>query len=148
MNRSSSSEDSNDAIRIVLSLGTPEAEVLYLRVSPEAGEEIRSLMEAEGVFAGEVLEHSADPELLIYAASVAAGIGGLKGLAAVMEAYLGRNRHKSVKLAFGEETVDVTGHSKKYSDEVIDRFLQSAHDRQAKQDAEWRRILERDGDDK
>lgn len=81
------------------------------------------------------------PELLIYAASIAAGVGGLKGLAAVIEAYLGRDRHKSVKLSFGDETVEVTGHSKKYSDTVIDQFLQSAHDDKAKQDAESRRIL-------
>lgn len=138
MNRSSSADDSNDT-RIVLSLGMPEDDTLYLRVSPQEGEEIRSLLEAEGLFAGEALEHSAGPELLIYVASIGSG---LTGLAAVMHAYFRRNRHKSIKLSFEDRSAEMKGQSKKDSAEIIDRFLRDAQEAQARKDAEWRRMLD------
>lgn len=85
-------------------------------------------MEEHDVFESRALEHAAGPELAILIASFGT-LGGLHGIAAVMNAWLQRNEHKSITLTRGEETVDIHGLSKTKREAVVDRFLNDASTR-------------------
>lgn len=133
----------SEQLRLIVDAGFTGDQTLHLRVSPEGAEELKALMEAEGVFAGGFLEHSAGPELIGYAASFA---GGLSGLAAVLKVFFDRNQHKSITFSRGGEPIEIKGHSKKESDAVIDRVLGDAHKAQLEQDEEGKRIAGKDSE--
>lgn len=136
--------DVPERVRVRLSLGHTGDQNLLVRVSPSAADEMRDLLEAEGVFDGGILEMSAGPDLMIYAASFASGLGGL---AAVLRVFFHRNSDKSVEFSVGEFTATMTGYSAEEVESLVDKTLADLHRQQLEQDKEWRRVLGRDGDD-
>src|SRR3954452_10554988 len=112
--------DATDALRLRISLGHTGDQALYLRVSPTAARALRELMEAEGVFIGEAMEHSAGTDLAIYAGSFA---GKLTGLAAVLRAFFQRNRDKSVTFSYGDTSAEIKGIGEAASRRLADQAL-------------------------
>lgn len=135
---------SEEPVRLVISNAIPGDEAIYLRVSPEVADDLEDLMEEHDVFESRALEHAAGPELAILIASFGT-IGGLHGIAAVMNAWLQRNEHKSITLTRGEETIDIHGLSKTEREAVVDRFLNDARQEQLERNEEWKRLSQ--GDD-
>lgn len=138
--------DSDEPVVVRLGLGPPGDLNLLVRVSPHAAAEMRDLMEAHGVFSGEVVEFSVGPELIIYAGSITAGLGGL---AAVLRAFFDKNRNKSLKFSRGEVTVEMHGYSEAATSRLLDQSLEELRAKQLERDREWQRITkdEDDGDD-
>lgn len=130
-------DTSSEHLRLVLGTAIPGDQVLLLRVSRDGADELRSLLEEEGVYEGSVMEHSAGPDLLIYAGSIA---GGLTGLAAVLRVFFHRNQHKSVTFTRGDETIEMKGLSQPETQDIVDRLLAHARDEQLERNAEWERI--------
>lgn len=136
--------DAGDPVRVRLDHGYPGDLTLCLRVSPDAAPEIRELMEAQGVFSGEILEHAAGPELIVLAGSFA---GGLGGLAAVLTAYFHRNRHKSITFSAGDESMELKGYSDDEAKSLIVETLEDLRAKQLERDKEWKRALGDEKDD-
>lgn len=128
---SDSNQPSEGPVQVLLELGHTGDQTFNVRVSPHAAAEMRALMEAEGVYSGGVLEHSAGSELAILAGSF---VGGLGGLAAVLKAYVHRNQHKSITFSHGEESVLLQGYGEEEAKRLIDEALDGLHRRQQQRD--------------
>lgn len=135
--------DGHQSVVVRLGLGHTGDQALYVRVSPNAASEMRELMEAHGVFSGEIMEFSAGTELIIYAGSIA---GGLGGLAAVLTAYFNRNQNKSINFSYGEDTVELRGYSEDAVNRLVGLTLEILREEQLARDREWKRIMGRDDD--
>ncbi|MCZ2847456.1 hypothetical protein [Modestobacter sp. VKM Ac-2978] len=131
--------DAATSLRLHVSLGFPGDQTLDLRVSPGAAREIRDMMEAEDVFGGEIIEHSAGTDLVVYAGSLA---GGLTGLAAVLRAFFQRNRDKSVTFSYGDTSLEIRGMGEAASRRLADQALAEMKQQQLERDAQWRRLIE------
>jgi hypothetical protein len=127
-----------DHLELRIGLGHAGDQTLTLRVSPSAATQLREMMAAGGVFAGEILEFSSGPELIIYAGSFA---GGLTGLAAVLRAFFHRNQYKSITFSQGDGSVDLKGYSESQANRLIDATLKQMHAKQMERDEQWQRIL-------
>jgi len=131
-------------IQLVVSLGHTGDQALYLRVTPDAAPELKQDLEDAHVYAGEILEFTAGQELVIYAGSIAAGLGSL---AAALSAFFHRNQHKSISFSHDGEPVEIKGYSEQASQRLINRVLEEAAQKQFEQDTECRRILRSPEDD-
>lgn len=136
--------DAARPIEVRLGFGHTESGELDVRVSPEAADEMRSDLEAEGIFTGNILEFSAAQQLAILGASI---LGGGGGLAAALTAFLHRNRHKAVSFRRGDIEVQVSGHSEEASKRLIANAVEEMISLQRKRDAEWKRVLGREDED-
>lgn len=128
----------DEPVHVRISLGHTGDQALYVRVTPTAAPEIKSLLESEGVYAGDVLEFSTAPDLAIIAASFGAG---LTGLAAALNAFFHRNRYKQVKFSNEAGDVEIAGLDEEEVAAVVSQVLKQMHDKQLEVDREWQRTL-------
>ena len=70
------------------------------------------------------MEHAFGVEDLIIGVAAAAGaVGGLNGVAAVLNAFFHKNQHRSITLKSGDDEMTLTGLSKSESQAVIEAHL-------------------------
>ena len=129
-----------DSIRIKLEPGYPSDEMIKLRISPESKYELAELLEAEGFHAGEIIELSAGGDLAILGIQAIAAGGGMVGLAAVLSAFFGKNKHKKVTVTVGNTTVEVQGMSDEKSKKTMCELLGRVAQQQRELDESWERV--------
>lgn len=142
MSRSDKADDASIEVR--LTLGHAGSHELDVRVSPQVADEMQSDLEHESVYQGNVLELSAGQDLMILAASI---LGGGGGLAAALTAFFYRNRHKSVKFSYGDDSVEIVGYDEATTRRLMADVVESMQRQQAQRDAEWRRVLGKSGEE-
>lgn len=131
----------DDAIVLVLDSNPHFGDqTLFLRVSFDAADDLRAGLEAEGVYVGEAQEAHLGPELAILIGSFA---GGLGGLAAVLNAFFGRHRHKRFIFRHDGMEIDLSGRGEDEIARLVDDELRRQHERQLAEDAEWQRMKDR-----
>ncbi|AOX66246.1 hypothetical protein BJK06_11200 [Curtobacterium sp. BH-2-1-1] len=125
-----------DVIVFYPSLGHAGDGDLNLRFPIEYGDEIRALLDEQGIDHGGILEHSAGHELAIEAVHVLTNAGSLASLALVFKAFFHRHDGKKVVTKDGEE---ISGYSRKQVEEMLETLRKD----QELRDAETRRVLGR-----
>jgi hypothetical protein len=106
---------------ILMRPGRPGHDELRILVSRHASKEFRELLDAEGLYKGELLEESASlPPLSEFFVAV----GGLGGLAAVLTAFWHRHDGKSFTIAHEGKPIDIKG----YSEDAALRMFKEALD--------------------
>lgn len=97
-----------EGLLIALGPGQPGTDEIYIKASMTAATELAGFPQAEDVLGKPVVMMSSPAELVTIAASIG---GGFAGLAAAMNAWFGRHRHRSVRLVLGKsgESVEISG---------------------------------------
>lgn len=91
--------------------------------------ELQQMLKAEGIFGGVAIQESADiPELAALFASFA---GGLTGVAAVLRAFFGRHKNRSILVERGGTSYQLKGMSQKDMEALVDRLLETASSEQS-----------------
>lgn len=136
-------------IRIGLAPIAPDDEGIKIYVSPDEAEDLKADLEASGYDTSWAFEHALGvDDLIIAVAAVGTAVGGLNGLAAVLNAFFHKNQHRSITVKSGDEEATLTGMSKEETKAIIDSYLDRVVDQQAALDESWHRILkETEGDD-
>lgn len=130
----------NDEIRLALAPSHPGATDVKLYISPGFKDEISQLADVEGLAVGEGIELSQGQDLALLIVQVLGGVGGLKGLAAVLNAFFSRHQHKKVTVKVGEETVSVEGLSQPEAEATVSRLLDKVSEQQRQLNDSWDRI--------
>lgn len=140
--------DGSELILLRVQLGHVGDDSLQLRFPPEYSDEMLALLDDEGISHNTALELSAGVvewievvKVLGTTVAVSGGaLGGLHGLAKVMEAFAHRHDGKKVVVKHDDDEVELTG----YSEKQLMNLLEPLPDKQTKLDAAIRRSLGRD----
>lgn len=134
-------------LRIRLAPMAPDDDSINIYVTPEDGEALKADLEANGYETSWALEHAFGVnDLIIAVMAVGTAIGGLNGLAAVLNAFFYKNQHRSITLRSGDNEITLTGMPEAQMQPVIKAYLDQVGEQQKSLDESWHRILEETDD--
>jgi hypothetical protein len=132
-----------DQLRVQLAPVAPGEYSLKIYVSADAGAELRADLDAAGFETSEMAEFAFGVDDAIIGV---VALGGLGGIAKVLNAFFHKNQHKSITLKSGDTEVTVTGMSKGETEDIIQKCLTGVDEQQKSLDESWQRILEETGE--
>lgn len=127
-------DNTNEIIKLYVTVGPPGEGALILRISPEAAGEVRALLDEQGLEHSQAAEFSLGPELALESVVALASAGGGAALATVINTFIKRNAGKRVLLEPDRETYEG------YSEKDVKRLIESRAKAQAEREAEWERM--------
>lgn len=135
-------------LRVHLAPIAPGDYSLKIYVTADAGAELRADLDAAGFETTQMAEFAFGvDDAIIGVVALAASVGGLNGIAAVLNAFFHKNQHRSITMKSGGTDVTVTGMSKAETEAIVQRCLNGVEEQQKSLDESWQRILEETGDD-
>jgi hypothetical protein len=130
-------EDDGAHLSLKLEPGHTGTRTFNARLTPAFRDEFYKLLDEAGIHHSDILDLSnAGTDLWVCAVSA----GSLSGLAAVLNAFFQRHRHKHFEVETKDGVVRTSGFSQKQTLEMLDRLA----DRQEEFDGQWRKALRRD----
>ena len=112
----------------------PGEGALILRVSPRIADELRTLLDEQGLDHSRAAEFSSGEELVLESVKALGAAGGLAALARVINAVARRHDGKRVLIERGK--FEASG----FSEKTVRRLLEERAEEQAKNEAEWEHI--------
>lgn len=135
------------AMRVRLSPSVPDEDGMTIHVTPDVADALKLELEAGGYQTSWGLEAAfgADDAIIVIA-SVAGAVGGLNGLANLLNSFFHRHQYRSITLTSGDEEVTLRGLSKHETQSVVQNSLDRVVERQKALDERWHQVL-RETDD-
>jgi hypothetical protein len=119
-------------ITLLVGPGYPGESELILRISPEQTEFLRECLEAEGLYASSVIEHSANSWLDVLAVSLGSG-GALTALIVALQKFLDRHDGKTVVFRPDGQVESMSG----YSAKDVAAVVEVSREKQQEVDKQW-----------
>lgn len=119
-----------DVLELYVTQAPPGDGALLLRMSPQIVEEVRTLLDEQGLEHSLAAEFSSGPDLAIESVRALGAAGGLAALASVINTVIKRHDGKRIHLERGK--FEATG----YSERAVERMLRERAESQAKLEEE------------
>lgn len=131
------------ALRLRMSPSAPDEDGVKIYVTPDVADGLKAELEANGYETSWGLEAAFGvDDLIIVIASVAGAVGGLNGLANVLNAFFHKHQHRSITIKSGDEEVTLSGLSKHETKAALEDALDRVAQRQKALDESWHQILD------
>lgn len=122
-----------DDVELYVTLAPPGDGALLLRMSPRIADDVRALLDENGLDHSRAAEFSAGAELALESVQVLGAAGGLAALATVINTVI--RRHDGKRVLLEREKFEVSG----YSEKAVHRLLAERAEEQKRREAEWGR---------
>jgi hypothetical protein len=123
-----------DVLELYVTPAPPGDGALNLRMSPQIADEVRALLDEQGLDHSRAAEFSSGAELAIESVRFLGAAGGLAALASVINTMMRRHDGKRVLIERGK--FEASG----FSEKAVKRLLEEMAEEQAKNEAEWDHI--------
>lgn len=133
----------SDSVTFTLAPVEADEERVKVYLPPELRDDFVDFMHSEGYETSELAEFAFGVDDVIIAFAL---VGGLKGLASVMEKYFARHQHKKVVVRTEETEYEVSGMSPQEMKAALGNVAAAVDQQQQKLNESWHRVLKESSD--